>query len=100
MIVRRLALSLLLLWAAGCAGPAVRRSSLERWQTVETRGVRIIADVSPEELDKLAQDLSAFHATFSFLIGREISPTGPTTIAVIRDRDLAQQIGLGRGAAG
>lgn len=94
------ALALTLLWVAGCAGPPVRRASLDGWQAVETRGVRIFGDVGPEELDALAQDLSAFHAAFSFLIGKEITSTGPTTIALIRDPELAGRFGLGQGAAG
>src|SRR5262245_39193699 len=100
MSARGLSLSLLVLWIAGCAGSPARLSALEEWQSLETRGVRIIADVSPEDLDALAQDLSGFHAAFSSLVGGEISATGPTTIAVIRDRGLAQQLGLGQGAAG
>ena len=94
------ALALALLCVAGCAGPPVRRIALDGWNEVETRGVRLVSDAGGEELDALAQDLSGFHATFSFLIGREIPSTGPTTIALIRDPVLARQIGLGQGAAG
>ncbi len=94
------ALAVALLCVAGCAGPAVRRASLDGWQTVETRGVRLISDASAEELDALAHDLSGFHAAFSFLLGREIVPTGPTTIALVRDRELAGRVGLGRGVGG
>jgi Flp pilus assembly protein TadD len=97
---RAAALALALLWVAGCAGPSVRRASLDGWQTVETKGVRIFGDVSPAELDALAQDLSGFHAAFSYLIGREIASTGPTTIALIRDPVLAGRIGLGQGVGG
>jgi Flp pilus assembly protein TadD len=78
----------------------VRRASLDGWQTVETRGVRIVAEASAEEVDALAQDLSGFHAAFSFLIGREIASTGPTTIALVRDPELAGRLGLGWGAKG
>src|SRR4030095_4252153 len=94
------ALALALLCVAGCAGPPVRRASLDGWQTVETRGVRIVAEASAEEVDALAQDLSGFHAAFSFLIGREIASTGPTTIALVRDPELAGRLGLGWGAKG
>ncbi len=97
---RFFALALALLWVAGCAGPPVRRSSLDGWQTVETRGVRLVAEASAEELDALAQDLSGFHAAFSYLLGREIASTGRTTIALVRDPALAGRIGLGQGAAG
>jgi Flp pilus assembly protein TadD len=101
MSARRVSvIALLLVWVSGCAGPAIRRSSLDGWQTVTTRGVRILADASPEELDAIAQDLSNFHAAFSYLIGREITSPGPTTIALIRDPRLAGEIGLGGGAAG
>ena len=100
MSPRAAAFALALLCVSGCAGPQVKRASLEGWQTVETKGVRIFGDVSPEELDALARDLSAFHAAFSFLIGREITSPGPTTIAVIRDPVLAGRIGLGQGVAG
>ena len=97
---RSAALALALLWVAGCAGPPVRRTSLDGWQTVETRGVRIVAEASAEELDALAGDLSGFHAAFSFLLGREITSTGPTTIALVRDSALAGRIGLGQGHGG
>ena len=94
------ALALALLWVAGCAGPAVRPASLDGWQTVETRGVRLVAQASAEELDALARDLSGFHAAFSYLIGREIASTTRTTIALVRDPALAGRIGLGQGVGG
>jgi len=94
------ALGLALLWVAGCAGPAVRPASLDGWQTVETRGVRLVAEASGEELDALARDLSGFHAAFSYLIGREIASTTRTTIALVRDPQLAGRVGLGHGVGG
>ena len=75
-------------------------ASLDGWQTVETRGVRLLAQASAEELDALAQDLSGFHAAFSFLIGREIPSTGRTTIALIRDPGSPAASGSGRALAG
>ena len=62
--------------------------------------MRLVAEASAEELDALAEDLSGFHAAFSFLIGREIASTGPTTIALVRDPELAGRIGLGWGVGG
>jgi Flp pilus assembly protein TadD len=98
--LRAAALALVALCASGCAGPSIHRSALDRWQVVETVGVRIVADAPPRELDALARDLAGFDAAFSFLIGRKLAASGPTTFVLIRDPELAGRFGLGRGVAG
>jgi tetratricopeptide (TPR) repeat protein len=84
----------------GCAGPPVPRAALDGWQTAESHGVRIVSDAEPAEVDAFARDLAGFHSVFSFLIGRELSPAGPTTIALIRDPELARRFGFGGGTSG
>jgi Flp pilus assembly protein TadD len=99
MSPRCAALALALLWV-GCVGPQVRRESLEGWSEVETRGVRLIADARGEELDAIASDLSGFHSAFTYLIGRDITSSVPTTIVLIRNPEVARRFGLGGGLLG
>jgi Flp pilus assembly protein TadD len=98
MSLRCSVLALAVLWV-GCAGPQVRRDSLEGWSEAETRGVRLIADARGEELDAIASDLSSLHATFTYLLGRDITSSVPTTIVLIRDPERAKRFGL-RGRLG
>ena len=98
MRLRRAALALVVLCAVGCAGPRrFELPALDGWHAVDANGVRILAGASPEDTRELARELAGFDAAFAFLIGRQIAATGPTAIALIRDRELKGRFGLGRG---
>jgi Flp pilus assembly protein TadD len=92
----------LLLAAAGCAlGPAIPRRQLEGWSAVEAAEVRVLGDVSPDEMQRLADEIALFDAAFAHLAGW--SPRDgavPVTVFAIRERELARRFGLGRGVAG
>jgi hypothetical protein len=62
--------------------------------------VRVLANANAEETRAIARDLASFDAAFVFLLGRKLAPTGPTTIALIRDADLKQRFHLGISVAG
>jgi Flp pilus assembly protein TadD len=99
--VRAAALALAVLCALGCAGPRFARGpALDGWHAVESNGVRVLANANAEETRAIARDLASFDAAFAFLLGRKLAPTGPTTIALIRDPDLKQRFHLGVSVAG
>jgi tetratricopeptide (TPR) repeat protein len=94
------ALAAAALCGIGCASAPLPRVAFDDWQTVEARGMRIIAQIRPEELDGLARELAGFDAAFSFLLGKRLAPPDPTTIFLIRDRELARRFHLGGGIEG
>ncbi len=85
-----------------CAGSTwIPRSRLAGWLAVESGGARILGDVTPEEMQRLAGDLARFDAIFARLIGRPAGgATAPLTVHLFRSRELAERFGLGRGVAG
>ena len=100
MTRRAAALALAALCATACAGPRFRSSVLDGWHAVETGGVRIVAEAGADELTARARDLARFDAAFAALISRRIPPTGPTTIYLVRDPELAGHLGLSRFTGG
>lgn len=94
--------ALLLLATASCApGPMIPGVQLDGWNAVEASEVRILGDLAPDEMQRLADELALFDATFAYLA--RWSPTAgavPITVFVIRDRELAKRFGLGHGVAG
>ncbi len=97
-----LAPALLLLLPAGCApGPMIPRAQLEGWTVVDVANVRLLGDVGHDEMQRLADDLALFDATFAHLA--RWSPTEgalPATVFLIRESELARHFGLGGDIAG
>ncbi len=96
-------LALAMLWvgvAAACASPGVPRDRLEGWHSVETAGLRIVAEATAQQLDALASDLAGFDAAFVHLLGHRIPSATPTTFYLFGDRALAARFQVGGGVAG
>ena len=85
-----------------CAGSTwIPLSRLSGWHAAQVGDTRLIGDLAPEELERLARDLARFDAIFAKLAGwPEAALTTPLTIYVFRNREIAERFGLGRGLAG
>jgi Flp pilus assembly protein TadD len=92
---------LLALLASACAGfSGIPRSRLDAWHATETGGVRLVGDVTPEELRELAGSLARFDAIFAMLVGWRPGAGTPLCVYLLRDRGVAERFGLARGVAG
>jgi len=102
MRLATIAPALLVFATASCAlGPMIPGVQLDGWTAVEASEVRILGDLAPHEMQRLADELAFMDATFAYLASW--SPTAgavPVRVFVIRDRELARRFGLGRGVAG
>jgi tetratricopeptide (TPR) repeat protein len=98
MRLTTLVIAVLLLAPSGCVPPpAIPRAQLDGWSIVDVGQVRLLGDVPPEEIQRLADDLALFDATFAHLVGW--SPTAgavPVTVFLIRNRELARRFDLER----
>jgi tetratricopeptide (TPR) repeat protein len=97
-----LVVALLLLAASACVPPpAIPHGQLRDWSSVEVGRVRLFGDIAPEEIQRFADDLALFDASFAHLSGwAPAAKTVPVTVFLIRDPKLARRFGLGRGIAG
>ena len=100
MTLRAACLTLAALAATACVGPHVPRAALEGWHSVAVGDVRVVAEASARETELLASHLAGFDAAFAHLLGRRLAAQRPTTIFLIRGRELAGRFGLGSSAAG
>jgi hypothetical protein len=63
--------------------------------------VRLLGDLPQDEMQRFADDLVLFDAAFAYLVGWSPGPgAASVTIFLIRDRELAARLHLGRGIAG
>jgi tetratricopeptide (TPR) repeat protein len=100
---RRIATSLLLaLLLPACAVPSrIPASRLVGWHAAESGRTRIVGDLAPEQLQKLASELARFDAIFAKLAGwPEGASKSPLAVYLFRDREVALRYGLGRGTLG
>jgi hypothetical protein len=101
--VSRISIALLVaLLLQACAGqPRIPDSRLAGWHAAESGRTRIVGDLAPEQLQKLAGELARFDAIFAKLAGwPEGASTAPLTVYLLRNREIALRFGLGRGTLG
>ncbi len=86
----------------GCAPPpTIPRSRLDGWSIADVGHVRLLGDIPHTEIQRLADDLALFDATFARITGRSHpAQEVPVTVFLIRDPELARCFDLGQGVAG
>ena len=93
--------ALLCLVVAGCAAaPAIPRARLSGWHSIRHPSFRLVGDLPPDELQRLADELALFDRIFARLTRIPAEPLEPVAIYLLADPELTRRFGLAGSVAG